>query len=105
MSRRIDSNHVFRMCRNEYLVPYFISYKSIFDTSLEYNLPNQIDSILPASSSIFIDAPVVPSNETPSDLLQRFSAPTLLVYINMNISEQTDNVDFAGTITTTVQRH
>ncbi|CAF0813551.1 unnamed protein product [Rotaria sordida] len=78
-----------------------LSYRSIFNTSLEHNLPNQIDPIPPSSSSIFIDAPVLPSNETPSDFLHGFSAPTLPVYINMNISEKTNNVDFAGPITTT----
>jgi hypothetical protein len=86
-------------------------YTSIFDTSFEHNLPSQIDSIPPASSSIFIDAPVVPSNETASDLLQGFSAPTLPVYINMRISEQTGNVGSPSYVdhrlpsTTAVQRH
>ena len=78
-----------------------LSYTSIFDTSLEHNLPNQIDSIPSASSAIFIDAPVVPSNETSCDLLQSLSAPILPVYINMDISEQTNDVDLAGAMTTT----
>jgi hypothetical protein len=55
----------------------------------------------PASSSIFVDAPVVPSNEIPLDHLHGYSAPTQPVYINIGRSEQTDDVNFAGPITTT----
>jgi hypothetical protein len=70
-----------------------LSYTSIFDTSLEHKLPLQIDSIPPTPASVFIDAPVVPSNETPFDLSQSSSAPILPVYINMGVSKQTNDVD------------
>jgi hypothetical protein len=77
-----------------------LSHMSILDIPLEHSLPNEIDSIPPASSSNFVDAPVAPSNEAPSDLLQGAPAPTVPVYINMGISEQTGDVNFAGPITT-----
>ncbi|UJR36945.1 hypothetical protein I4U23_029654 [Adineta vaga] len=78
-----------------------LSYTSMYDTSIENTLPIRTDDIPPVSSSIFIDAPVLPSNDTPFDLLQGFSAPTLPVYINMGMNNTTDNVAFSGPITTT----
>jgi hypothetical protein len=78
-----------------------LSHISIFDTSLEHHLPNEIDSIPAASSSNFVDALVAPSNEAPSNLLQVAPAPTVSVYINMGISEQTGDVNFAEPITPT----
>ncbi|CAF3911683.1 unnamed protein product, partial [Rotaria sp. Silwood1] len=93
-----SSSHV----KSESTGPFYSDHEANLSYTLEHNLPNQIDSIPPSSSSsIFIDAPVLPSNETPSEFLQGFSAPTPPVYINMSISEQTSDVDFAGPITTT----
>ncbi|CAF1277667.1 unnamed protein product [Adineta ricciae] len=78
-----------------------LSYASAYDTSLEHTLPHATDDEPAASSSIFIDAPVLPSNDAPFELLQGFSAPTLPVYINMGMNDTADNVTFAGPITTT----
>ena len=78
-----------------------LSYTSIYDTSIENTLPIQRDEIPPASSSIYIDTPALPSNETHYDILQGFSAPTLPVYINMGLNERANDVNFAGSSTTT----
>ena len=78
-----------------------LSYTSMYDTSIENTLPSQTDQIPGQSSSIFIDAPALPSNDTPYDLLQGFSAPTLPVYINMGMNERADDVNFGGSRTTT----
>ncbi|CAF0982518.1 unnamed protein product [Adineta steineri] len=78
-----------------------LSYTSLYDTSIDNTLTNQTNDLPPTSSSIYIDGPIVPSNDTPYDLLQGFSAPTLPVYINMGMNQPTDNVTFAGPITTT----
>ncbi|CAF3832055.1 unnamed protein product [Rotaria sp. Silwood1] len=87
--------------KSESTGPFDSDHEANLSYTLEHNLPNQLDSIPSSSSLIFIDAPVLPSNETPSEFLQGFSAPTPSVYINMSISEQTSDVDFAGPITTT----
>jgi hypothetical protein len=67
------------------------SYSSLFDTSIEPP---------PASSSIYIDTPMQPSSDTPYDLLQGYSAPTIPVYINMGVTEHPDDVTFAPTTPT-----
>ncbi|CAF3971738.1 unnamed protein product [Rotaria sp. Silwood2] len=71
---------------------------SAYDTSFDNTSPDQR---YPTTSSIFIDAPIVPSNDTSFDILQGYSAPTLPVYINMGLNEHPDDVNFAGPITTT----
>ncbi len=78
-----------------------LSYTSMYDTSIENTLLVQTGEIPPISSSIYIDAPVRPSNDTSFDLLQGYSAPTLPVYINMGLDRQRDDVTFAGPTATT----
>jgi hypothetical protein len=78
-----------------------LSYTSLFDTSIENTLESQTDANPRTTSAIYIDAPASPSNETPFELLQGVSAPTLPVYINMGLNEHTDDVNFAGTRQTT----
>jgi hypothetical protein len=80
-----------------------LSYTSLYDTSIENTLPLQTDQKPPPSSSIFIDGHNLPSDDAPFDHLQGYSAPTLPVYINMGVSESTDDVNFAGPMTTTDQ--
>jgi hypothetical protein len=72
-----------------------LSYTSMYDTSLENNLPIQKDPKPQASSSIFIDTPNAQSNQT-FDHLQGYSAPTLPVYINMGVNEHANDVHFSG---------
>jgi hypothetical protein len=80
-----------------------LSYTSMYDTSIENTLPIHTGEIPAISSSIYIDAPVRPSNDTSFDLLQGYSAPTLPVYINMGSDRQRDDVTFAGPTTTDSQ--
>jgi hypothetical protein len=70
------------------------SYTSLFDTSIDHTIP---DSAPPVSASINIEKSTGPSNETPFDNYQGYSAPTLPVYINMGSNDRGDHVRFAGT--------
>ncbi|CAF1947234.1 unnamed protein product [Rotaria magnacalcarata] len=77
---------------------------STYDTSIDNTIPVHTDQVLSMSSSIDVDAPVSPSNETTFDLLHGFSAPTLPVYINMGLNERADDVQFAERTTTTTNQ-
>ena len=74
------------------------SFTSAFDTSLENN---HGDPAHLTTSSIYIDAPLMPSIDMPYELLQGFSAPTQPVYINMGGNDSSSDVSFSRPATTT----
>ena len=71
-----------------------LSYTARLDLSMERNLSTEVNALLPRSSSIAVDAPVISSDET----------PPVSVYIDMGENQQASNVHCSAP-STTVERH